>query len=65
MVRIIVDRIIEGNLHYIEGDCLSTDTKPASGLVTGSVMIEVDTSKAFFFDEVRADWLEAGGASNG
>lgn len=65
MVRIIVDRIIEGNLHYIEANCLSTDTKPSTNLVTGSVMVEVDTSKAYFFDEAGAQWIEAGGASNG
>ena len=41
---------------------LSTDTKPTDGLATGSFFLEVDTSKAFFFDEVSGNWIEAGGA---
>ena len=44
MVRILTETIVEGIKRYIEAACLSTDTKPVDDLVTGSVMIEVDTS---------------------
>ena len=38
--------------------CLSTDTKPTDGIGNGSVLIEMDTSKAYMFDEDNAQWLE-------
>lgn len=50
-----------GNLINYAG--LSTDTKPTENLATGSFFLEVDTSKAFFFDEVSGNWIEAGGAN--
>ena len=34
---------------YIEGACLSTDTKP-DNCSTGSIMVEVDTGDVYFFD---------------
>ena len=36
--------------------CLSTNTKPTAGIVTGSVAIEVDTGDFYLFDEVSATW---------
>lgn len=50
-----------GNLVNYAG--LSTDTKPTENLATGSFFLEVDTSKAYFFDEVSENWIEAGGAN--
>lgn len=50
-----------GNLINYAG--LSTDIKPTENLATGSFFLEVDTSKAFFFDEVSGNWIEAGGAN--
>jgi hypothetical protein len=51
---------------YIEGFCLSTDTKPTDGLATGSRLTEVDTGKVYLFDE-EADsgskWIEQGAAN--
>ena len=40
---------------------LSTDTKPTSGLITGSINVEVDTGKVFFYDETAEasdPWVE-------
>lgn len=34
----------------------STDTKPTEGIPNGSVFIEVDTRKGFFFDEEGKTW---------
>lgn len=61
MVRITDERILtkEGK-RLIEAYGLSTDTKPTRDLVTGSVFIEVDTSSAFFYDEVSGNWIKAG-----
>ena len=58
MISILSDN---GNVTNYAG--LSTDTKPTEGLATGSFFMEVDTSKAYFFDEESGDWIEAGGAN--
>lgn len=42
---------------YVELAGLSADEKPTDGLVTGSIFVEVDTGKVFFFDE-DSDWTE-------
>ena len=64
MVRILTETIVEGTKRYIEAACLSTDTKPVDDLVTGSVLIEVDTSKAYMYDEDSSEWVELGGGSD-
>jgi len=43
---------------YIEGFCLSTDTKPTNGIENGSQLVEMDTGKLYFFDEDGGDWVE-------
>ena len=43
--------------------CLSTDTKLTEGIANGSVCIEMDTSKLYFFDAVNAEWLEWGAST--
>lgn len=65
MVRWITSKLYAPDLHYIEAAGLSTDNKPAGNLVTGSVFIEVDTGKAYFYDEESSAWIEAGGDNNG
>lgn len=45
---------------YVEGACLSTDTKPTTGILNGSVLIEMDTSKVYFYDEANSQWREWG-----
>ena len=37
-------------------ECLSTDSKPTTGIANGSVLIEMDTSNIYFFDEANATW---------
>lgn len=41
----------------VEGECLSTDTKP-SNVANGSILIEIDTGKIFMYDESGAVWTE-------
>ena len=62
MVRILEERIIEGNKKYIEAAGLSTDTKPTAGIVTGSVFVEVDTGDAYLYDEHGTEWDKVGGS---
>ena len=37
--------------------CLSTDTKDLA-VPNGSILIEMDTSKRYFFDAENQDWIE-------
>lgn len=68
MVRITVEKSAaaadgSGPALYIEGYCLSTDSKPTAGLATGSSLKEVDTGKEFRFDEAGdsgSEWVEQG-----
>ena len=41
---------------YIEGFCLSTDTKPTNGIENGSQLVEIDTGKLYFYDEEGGIW---------
>lgn len=38
----------------------STDSKPTAGIGNGSVYIEMDTGKAYFYDAAASAWLEPG-----
>lgn len=51
MLRILKDQVFQDGKHYIEAAGLSTDTKPTTGIVTGSVFVEVDTGDGFLFKE--------------
>ena len=62
MVRIINERIIEGNKRYIEAFGVEDDTKPTADIVTGSVFTEVDTATTYLFDEKSGDWIVQGNA---
>ena len=48
----------DNTLEYIEIACLSGDTKPTTGIITGSIAKEVDTGKTFRFNEAGAAWVE-------
>ena len=51
MVREMVNRAYNETLKYVELAGLSTDTKPTSGIVTGSLYLEVDTGDVYAFAE--------------
>ena len=42
----------------IEAACLSTDTKPTTGIGNGSLCLEMDTGKIFAFNETASAWVE-------
>lgn len=43
---------------YVEIACLAADTKPTDGIATGSICVEVDTGKVYFYDSEGAEWVE-------
>lgn len=48
--------------------CLSTDTKPLSGMTNGSHCLEIDTGDEFLFNATTNEWEEytpAGGGGGG
>lgn len=52
----------------IEAACLSTDTKPTTGVANGSKCIEMDTGKKYMFNEEDSEWEElpsSGGGGGG
>lgn len=62
MIRITQERLFtEDGKRYCELAGLSTDSKPTTGIITGSMFLEVDTGKAYAFDETGdGTWYELG-----
>lgn len=58
MIRINNQSSFFDGAQYIEGACNSSDTKPTDGVATGSVLIEVDTGKVFFYNGDTSAWVE-------
>ena len=58
MIRVTKETGFTEGKKYIEAFGLSTDSKPTTGIVTGSVFVEVDTGKAFLFNETTSLWVE-------
>lgn len=66
MVRISVTKSLNqkddnGNIvviSLIEATGLSTDEKPTKNTANGSIFVEVDTGKVFFFNEESLTWVE-------
>lgn len=54
MIAKIVDRVFDSDRNYVEMACLSTDTKPTGGMVTGSLALEVDTGDVYAYDETSS-----------
>ena len=46
------------NKVLIEAVCLSTDSKPTTGIANGSICIEMNTGKIFMFNEAGSAWVE-------
>ena len=46
---------------YVEGVCLSTDTKPIAGIANGSILYAVDTSEGtmakYIYNQSGAAWV--------
>jgi len=70
MIRTIRSVNVEGifgRIKYLEMAGNSLDTKPTTGVATGSLFTEADTGKLYIYDETTAQWYEtdAGGGSGG
>ena len=52
-MRVIFDQTYSGDKHYQQIAGPSTESKPTSGLVTGSLYLEVDTMKLYAFNEAN------------
>lgn len=67
MIRKIVEQPFTADKTYTEIACLSTDSKPTGGMVTGSLALEVDTGDVYAYDETSSGtWgkiAELGGGS--
>lgn len=68
MIRILTERAFADGLKYIEGACVHADTKPTTGIVTGSKLIEADTGDVYMFyeDKTTPAWavIQAGPPSD-
>lgn len=51
MIRKIVENKFDSEKSYVELACLSTDSKPVGGMITGSLALEVDTGDIYAFEE--------------
>lgn len=43
-------------INYIEGECLSADTKPTENIYNGSKLLEMDTSTLYIYDAAGQTW---------
>lgn len=48
---------IQDDKVLVEATCLSSDTKPTDGIANGSIVLEMDTSTFYAFDEAGGEWL--------
>lgn len=55
MISITKVNIIRDGKEVVEGTCLSSDTKP-TGYGNGSVLMEMDTSTLYMYDEANQTW---------
>ena len=62
-ITITLERIIQGNIKYIEGFFETGATLPTDGIATGSNLLNVDTCVPYFFKASSGEWVndEAGG----
>lgn len=50
-----IQRMTSGK-DQIEATCLSSDTKPTQDVANGSILMEMDTSTLYMFDEASNTW---------
>lgn len=64
-MRSITEKLFTDSKKYVEIAGLSTDTKPTTDLVTGSMFFEVDTGDVYAFDETGAAWSKVAALGGG
>lgn len=55
MIRILQERVLEGNTRYIEVAGNADDTPPTANVCTGSLFF-IDGGKVQMFDETSGEW---------
>ena len=66
MANNVVERPNDLQHRYIQWAGMSTESKPTSGIATGSLALEIDTAKVYAFNESDSTWYviaELGGGS--
>lgn len=60
-----IKQTVTGKL-LVEGECISTDSKPIDIMANGSKLFEIDTGSWYFFNESGAEWVKSvrGGTGN-
>lgn len=53
------------NKVLLDSACLSSDTKPTTGVANGSKCIEMDTGKTYMFNEEDSEWEELPSSGGG
>ena len=60
-MRTIETKWIEADKNYVELAGKSTESKPTTGIVSGSLFLESDTGDVYVFDEMDVAWTKIGG----
>lgn len=60
-MRVIVRQWIESGKDYVEMAGKSTESKPTTGIISGSLFLESDTGDMYVFDETDVAWTKIGG----
>lgn len=60
-MRILDETIYDGSGRCIYAVGTSSESKPTDHVISGSIYFEVDTSKAFMYNETSHTWVEAKG----
>lgn len=60
-MRIIERKWIEADKDYAEMAGTSSESKPTTGIVGGSLYMETDTGDVYVFNETSATWTKIGG----
>lgn len=56
MITKTIEKAYSAGKTYIEGRCLSSDSKPTTGIANGSLLLEMDTATMYMFDEAGQTW---------
>ncbi len=60
-MRIVKDVTVDSDgKRYVEIFGTSSESKPTQQICMGSCFVEVDTGKAFLFNETTSAWVEQG-----
>ena len=56
-MTLVVDRFIGGE-RYIEGFCVSKETKPTENIAMGSNLYCLDENKKYYFKDATDEWID-------